>query len=54
MKTSNLLNHIIEQDLFYDDIEQDLVSIFDRDLDYYSDSYNNQDLDCSFDTFPLD
>ena len=53
MKTSNLLNHIIEQDLFFDDSEIDLVSIFDRDLDYYSDSYN-QDLDCSLSAFPLD
>ena len=54
MKTSNLLNHIIEQDLFFDDSEIDLVSIFDRDLDYYSDSYNDLDCDCSLSAFPLD
>jgi len=50
----DLINHIIEQDLFYDDIEQDLVSIFERDLDHYSDSYNDLDLDCSFSAFPID
>lgn len=51
---NDLLTCLIDQDLFFEDQEQDLVSIFERDLDYYSDSYNHVDLDCSFSAFPLD